>query len=81
MTIGHELLSSSSSSLSYCSKTQFLVQVEREKLYDAYYKLTDSKAQINAYVYDVVRSSVPKINLDDVFMVGGQIKALIVEER
>ena len=39
-----------------------------ESQYDAFYKLTDSKAQIKAYVFDVVRSSVPKIILDDVFL-------------
>ena len=78
----------------------------KEALYDAFYKLTDSKsqvstaaemlpmlmqhimllyialkslriggvdilftAQIKSYVFDVVRGTVPKINLDDVFTV------------
>lgn len=37
--------------------------------FDAFYKLTDSKSQIRSYVYDVVRSTVPKLALDDVFTV------------
>jgi regulator of protease activity HflC (stomatin/prohibitin superfamily) len=33
----------------------------------SYYKLDDSKAQIRAYVFDVIRSEVPKQTLDQVF--------------
>lgn len=47
---------------------QYQVAGSKEQRYDAFYKLTDSKAQIRAYIFDVVRSSVPKIILDDVFM-------------
>ncbi len=80
----------------------------KEALYDAFYKLTDSKSQVSkaadvlpmvlqhimllyislqsfnigvfdiwctlqikSYVFDVVRGTVPKINLDDVFTVIG----------
>jgi hypothetical protein len=32
-------------------------------------QLTDSTAQIRSYVFDVVRATVPNINLDDVFEV------------
>ncbi|KAK9841928.1 hypothetical protein WJX84_008361 [Apatococcus fuscideae] len=42
-------------------------EVIREKVEDAYYRLTDPARQINAYVYDVVRSTVPNMVLDDVF--------------
>jgi len=82
--------------------------VVKEALYDAFYKLTDSKSQVSkaadvlkmvmqpivllyislqslkvvgvdilctlqikSYVFDVVRGTVPKINLDDVFTVIG----------
>ena len=31
------------------------------------YRLTDSRSQITSYVFDVVRATVPKIRLDDVF--------------
>lgn len=42
-------------------------QIQRENLYDAFYKLTDSRSQLTALVFDEVRSTVPKINLDEVF--------------
>ena len=38
-----------------------------EKVYEAYYMLSDPHAQITAFVFDVVRARVPKIKLDDVF--------------
>ncbi|PHT46211.1 Hypersensitive-induced response protein 4 [Capsicum baccatum] len=38
-----------------------------EKANDAFYKLSNTKGQIQAYVFDVIRASVPKLNLDDVF--------------
>jgi len=49
-------------------------QVKRVLLYEdgpppaAFYKLTNSHQQISSYVFDVVRSTVPKMNLDDVFI-------------
>lgn len=43
-------------------------QVVQESIYDAFYRLTNAKAQITAYVFDVVRAIVPKSNLDDVFL-------------
>ena len=36
-----------------------------EKAVDAFYKLSNTREQIQAYVFDVIRSSIPKINLDD----------------
>jgi regulator of protease activity HflC (stomatin/prohibitin superfamily) len=47
--------------------TQYMILGEEERMYDAFYKLTDSRAQIRSYVFDVVRSTVPRIKLDDVF--------------
>jgi len=44
---------------------QFRVLVE--SAYDAYYRLTDPKSQIQSYVFDVVRSTVPRMELDDAF--------------
>lgn len=38
-----------------------------EKIFDAFYKLTDVNQQITSYVYDVVRAEVPKKTLDEVF--------------
>lgn len=42
-------------------------QVIKDKVYDAFYKLENSHAQITSYVFDVVRAEVPKMILDDVF--------------
>ena len=36
-------------------------QVIKENLYDAFYKLTDSRSQITSYVFDVVRSATPDV--------------------
>jgi len=44
---------------------QFKVIHNQER--DAFYALEDYKKQINSYVFDTVRSAVPKINLDKVF--------------
>jgi len=35
--------------------------------YDAYYRLTDPRGQIQSYIFDVVRSQVPRLELDDAF--------------
>lgn len=41
--------------------------VVAEKIYDAFYKLTDPTRQIESFVFDVIRAEVPKMTLDDVF--------------
>ena len=41
--------------------------VPEDKVYDAFYKLQDLPKQVSSYVFDVVRATVPKIKLDDVF--------------
>lgn len=38
-----------------------------DKVYQAFYRLDNTEQQITAFVFDVVRARVPKINLDDVF--------------
>ncbi|XP_078153930.1 hypersensitive-induced response protein 1-like [Carex rostrata] len=38
-----------------------------DKASDAFYKLTNTREQIQSYVFDVIRASVPKLLLDDVF--------------
>lgn len=38
-----------------------------DKIFDAFYRLTDVNGQITSYVYDVVRGEVPKKTLDEVF--------------
>ncbi|KAL2534912.1 Hypersensitive-induced response protein 1 [Abeliophyllum distichum] len=42
-------------------------QALSEKAADAFYKLSNTKAQIQAYVFDVIRASVPRLDLDSTF--------------
>eukprot|EP00559_Dactyliosolen_fragilissimus_P008821 CAMPEP_0184857186 /NCGR_PEP_ID=MMETSP0580-20130426/2355_1 /TAXON_ID=1118495 /ORGANISM="Dactyliosolen fragilissimus" /LENGTH=283 /DNA_ID=CAMNT_0027352641 /DNA_START=156 /DNA_END=1007 /DNA_ORIENTATION=- len=35
--------------------------------YDAYYRLSDPRGQIQSYVFDVIRSTVPRLELDEAF--------------
>ncbi len=48
-------------------KVSVQFQVLKDKVYDAFYKLENPRAQITAYVFDVVRAQVPKTKLDEVF--------------
>ncbi|KAG5050594.1 hypothetical protein AAZX31_02G020300 [Glycine max] len=51
-----------------------------EKASDAYYKLTNTKAQIQSYVFDVIRATVPKMELDAVFEQKNTIAKAVDEE-
>jgi regulator of protease activity HflC (stomatin/prohibitin superfamily) len=42
-------------------------RVMAEKVSSAYYKLTDPRSQIQSYIFDVVRSSVPRLDIDQAF--------------
>ena len=42
-------------------------RVITDAAYDAYYRLTDPRNQIQSYVFDVVRSTVPRMDLDEAF--------------
>lgn len=48
-------------------KTSVQYKVLAADVHDAYYKLSDHKPQIEAYVYDAVRSKAPNMLLDQVF--------------
>jgi len=58
---------------------QYQVIQEDKAIQDAHYRLTNPRTQIESYVYDVVRSTVPKIELDDVFTTKEEIAASISE--
>lgn len=47
---------------------------------DAFYKLSNTRGQIQAYVFDVIRASVPKLNLDDVFEQKTEIAKAVEDE-
>eukprot|EP00899_Mesostigma_viride_P012708 jgi/Mesvir1/21438/Mv20906-RA.1 len=55
-------------------------QVIESQAQDAFYKLTNSSQQIRSYIYDVVRSEVPKIKLDDLFELKDNIARAVKEE-
>ena len=42
-------------------------RVVDQKAPSAYYRLTDHRAQIRSYVFDVIRSNVPRLELDQAF--------------
>lgn len=48
--------------------------------YDAYYRLTDPRNQIQSYVFDVVRSTVPKMELDEAFASKDEIAQAVLEQ-
>lgn len=54
--------------------------VKNERLYDAFYKLTNPTSQITSFVFDVVRAEVPKMDLDDVFEKKDSIANAVKEE-
>ncbi|XP_047310115.1 hypersensitive-induced response protein 1-like [Impatiens glandulifera] len=51
-----------------------------EKASDAFYKLSNTKAQIQAYVFDVIRATVPKLELDSAFEQKNDIAKAVEEE-
>ncbi|MCP5322771.1 MAG: SPFH domain-containing protein [Candidatus Paracaedibacteraceae bacterium] len=50
------------------------------KVYEAFYILDNADAQIQAFVFDVIRARVPLINLDDVFSKKDEIAISVKEE-
>ncbi|PIA62515.1 hypothetical protein AQUCO_00200493v1 [Aquilegia coerulea] len=51
-----------------------------DKASDAYYKLSNTRAQIQAYVFDVIRASVPKLDLDSTFEQKNDIAKAVEDE-
>nr|GEU69497.1 hypothetical protein [Tanacetum cinerariifolium] len=51
-----------------------------DKASDAFYKLSNTRAQIQAYVFDVIRATVPKLLLDDAFEQKNEIAKAVEEE-
>ncbi|KAL3693109.1 hypothetical protein R1sor_006760 [Riccia sorocarpa] len=55
-------------------------RVVRQNADDAFYELQNPKEQIQSYVFDVVRASVPKMILDDVFEQKDEIARSVSDE-
>jgi len=51
-----------------------------ESAYDAWYRLTDPKSQIEAYVFDVIRSTLPRLELDAAFESKDDIAKAVLEQ-
>ncbi|KAJ1284096.1 hypothetical protein BS78_03G177900 [Paspalum vaginatum] len=51
-----------------------------DKAYDAFYRLSNARAQIQSYVFDVIRASVPNMNLDQVFEQKNELARAVEEE-
>ncbi|CAO2206634.1 unnamed protein product, partial [Urochloa humidicola] len=51
-----------------------------DKASDAFYRLTNTREQIQSYVFDVIRASVPKMNLDDAFEQKNEIAKAVEDE-
>ncbi|XWS48071.1 hypothetical protein CRYUN_Cryun13aG0041000 [Craigia yunnanensis] len=60
------------------ASTQY--QALADKASDAFYKLTNTRTRIQAYVFDVITASVPKLNLDGVFEQKTEIAKAVEEE-
>ena len=55
-------------------------RVRPEKVYDAFYKLSDPTAQIKSYVEQVIMGHVPGMTLDEVFASQSSIAAAVKQE-
>ncbi|EFJ08723.1 hypothetical protein SELMODRAFT_269623 [Selaginella moellendorffii] len=55
-------------------------RVVRGNADDAFYELQNPEQQIRSYVFDVIRASVPKLSLDDVFEQKSEIAKSVSEE-
>lgn len=55
-------------------------RVIRQNADDAFYELQNPREQIQAYVFDVVRAVVPRMNLDELFEQKGEVAKHVLEE-
>ncbi|KAG7351236.1 membrane protease subunit [Nitzschia inconspicua] len=58
--------------------TQYRVITDRA--YDAFYRLTDPRNQIQSYVFDVVRSTVPRMDLDEAFTSKDEVASEVLNQ-
>ena len=55
-------------------------RVVTESAYDAWYRLTSPVSQIQSYVFDVIRSTLPRLELDDAFESKDDIARAVLEQ-
>ena len=51
-----------------------------DRVYEAYYKLSDPKEQIGSFVFNVILGHVPKMNLDEAFEQQNAIATAVKQE-
>ncbi len=61
------------------TKVSVQYQIIKDKVSDSYYRLSDPIAQIESYIFDVVRSEIPKLTLDEVFESKDSVASAIKE--
>ena len=52
-------------------------RVVKQSADNAFYELQNPQEQIQAYVFDVVRANVPKMNLDELFEQKGDVAKVV----
>jgi len=55
-------------------------RVVQDAAYEAFYRLTDPRGQIQSYVFDVVRSTIPKLELDEAFTSKDDIAEAVLKQ-
>jgi len=55
-------------------------RVITQQAYDAYYRLSDPRGQIQSYVFDVIRSTVPRLELDEAFASKQDLASAVKEQ-
>jgi len=55
-------------------------QISQDNAYEAFYRMVDPERQIGSYVCDVIRSTVPKLKIDQVFETKQDIAHAVREE-
>ena len=55
-------------------------QVKMDRIEDAFYRLSNPQEQIRAYVFDVIRSEVPKATLDNLFIMKEELSLRVKEQ-
>lgn len=59
---------------------QYRVIDRPQQIADSYYKLTNTKAQIESYLYNILLAHIPETDLDEVFLTQPQIAARATKE-
>jgi len=59
---------------------QYRIPNDKDKIYKSFYELDSPKTQMESYIFDIVRSEVPKLTIDEIFNEKGLIAQAIKKE-